>query len=107
MFFANKLDYLVQYKAWCLNNGNHYTRLRGAADWNGKIIWKMRTELAIQWEIVEEEIPQLFSALSDSVRQILGDLKRTILGASEKPPSCLLAGSNRDLQTFAKAAPAG
>ena len=77
---ANKLNYSAQYKAWCLNNGNHWTAKRQAEDWNAKIIWKMRTELALQWEIVEEEIPALFSALSESVNEIMADSKEVILG---------------------------
>lgn len=92
---ANKLDYSAQYKAWCLNNGNHSTAKRQAEDWNAKIIWKMRTELALQWEIVEEEIPTLFSTLSNFVNEIIADLKEVILGTHDPPQTRLLFYSNK------------
>lgn len=87
---ANKFDYLVQYNAWCRNDGNYYTLKRGEQDWNAKIMWKMRTELDFQWDIVQEDIPNLFSDLSNSVTEILADLKRTIIGGSENRLSRLI-----------------
>ena len=71
---------VAQYKAWYVNDGHHCTPKRGRQDWNAKIIWKMRSELAFQWDIVEEEIPELFSALSADVEAALADMKVTILG---------------------------
>ncbi|KAG7284045.1 hypothetical protein NEMBOFW57_010405 [Staphylotrichum longicolle] len=56
-----------QYSAWCGNNGRHSTTKR-TADWNAKIIWKMRAELDFQWDIVEEEIGTVFGELLATVR---------------------------------------
>lgn len=46
------------------------------------IIWKMRTELAYQWELVEDEINVVYEWLGDSVRGLLNELKQTIIGKS-------------------------
>ncbi|KAJ9136605.1 Ras GTPase family protein [Pleurostoma richardsiae] len=69
----------TQYKAWCLNNGDHETAKRGRVDWNAKIIWKMRTELEFQWDIVEEEISSLFGDLLTKLKSLLNSVKETIL----------------------------
>ncbi|RYP05881.1 hypothetical protein DL765_009691 [Monosporascus sp. GIB2] len=66
---------VVQYYAWCLNKGDHATPSRSREDWNAKIIWKMRMELAYQWDLVEDEIPSLFESLLDTIKSELGYLK--------------------------------
>lgn len=53
---------LVQYSAWCANNGKHRTKLINT-DWNAKIIWKMRLELEFAWEIVKDEVGAVFNTL--------------------------------------------
>lgn len=43
----------------------------------------MKTELAYQWDLVEDEIPELYSTLSCSIKQILQDLMDKVLGAAK------------------------
>ncbi|KAF5688802.1 hypothetical protein FCIRC_1708 [Fusarium circinatum] len=57
------MSFFGQYNAWCLNNGDHQTLNRGHENWNAKIIWKMRMELESQWDLMEEEVTDVFSAL--------------------------------------------
>lgn len=40
----------------------------------------MRSELAFQWDIVEEDIPALFAALTADVGAALEDVKAAVLG---------------------------
>lgn len=76
------LLHLAQYNAWCLNNGNHSTLKRGHEDWNRQIIWKMRSDLAFQWGLVEDEVTDVFSPLLVAVRTMLLDLKQVVLRES-------------------------
>jgi len=76
------LFHLAQYNAWCLNNGNHQTPKRGHEDWNRQIIWKMRSDLAFQWGLVEDEVTDVFSPLLVGVRTALLDLKQVVLRES-------------------------
>ena len=69
----------VESESWCRNDGDYETEHR-RENWNARIIWKMRTDLAFQWDLVEEDIPELYGALTESVRTALADLKDTILG---------------------------
>ncbi|CEI60224.1 unnamed protein product [Fusarium venenatum] len=64
-----------QYNAWCLRNGDHQTPKRGHENWNAKIIWKMRMELEGQWDLVEEEVPEAFAAISNRVNDLLNSFK--------------------------------
>ncbi|KAH7190559.1 hypothetical protein BKA60DRAFT_626321 [Fusarium oxysporum] len=64
-----------QYNAWCLNYGDHQTPKRGRENWNAKIIWKMRMELEGQWDIVEEEVTDVFSAVLHGAMSLLDSLK--------------------------------
>ncbi|RYP61155.1 hypothetical protein DL769_007837 [Monosporascus sp. CRB-8-3] len=93
---------IVQYYAWCLNNGDHATPSRSREDWNAKIIWKMRMELDYQWDLVEDEIPSLFESLLDTIKSELGYLKDQIGSKSalertqiESSPSLYAADSAR------------
>ncbi len=70
----------MQYNAWCRNDGNHSTLNRGHVDWNADIIWKMRTELELEWDIVQGEISTLFAGLLTEIKSLLGGLKETLLG---------------------------
>ncbi|KAF4493723.1 hypothetical protein FAGAP_10157 [Fusarium agapanthi] len=72
------MTFFGQYNAWCLNNGDHQTLKRGHENWNAKIIWKMRMELESQWDLMEEEVTDVFSSLLDGVRNILDQLKPSV-----------------------------
>jgi hypothetical protein len=53
----------VEHSQFCLNYGKG-TRISGKhINWNSEIIWKMRTELDFQWDLLEEEIPKVLTAL--------------------------------------------
>ncbi|KAM0549484.1 hypothetical protein ACHAPJ_009300 [Fusarium lateritium] len=68
----------TQYNAWCLNNGDHQTLKRGHENWNAKIIWKMRMELEGQWDLVEDEVSEVFSALLDGAKSLLDSFKSSL-----------------------------
>ena len=48
---------------------------RGHENWNSKIIWKMRMELECQWDLVEEEVSDVFTQLLDAMKKSLESLK--------------------------------
>jgi hypothetical protein len=81
--------YIAQYNAWCLNNGDHETPKRSYVNWNAELIWKMRTELAYQWDLLEDEIPIVFEKLLQSIKRPLLNLKSFIRGKSGKAPQNL------------------
>ncbi|KFY49525.1 hypothetical protein V496_09946 [Pseudogymnoascus sp. VKM F-4515 (FW-2607)] len=58
----------IGYNAWCRHDGYHYTEKRGKVNWNAELIWKMRMEMAFQWETLEEDIPTLFKDLLQSAK---------------------------------------
>ncbi|KAH8703638.1 hypothetical protein BGW36DRAFT_287095 [Talaromyces proteolyticus] len=64
-----------QYNAWCLNNGDHATSKRGHVNWNGELNWKMRSELAYQWELFEDDIVNEFKDLLACLKGNLKDLE--------------------------------
>ncbi|KAM0295277.1 hypothetical protein ACHAPM_010802 [Fusarium culmorum] len=72
------MTFFAQYNAWCLNNGVHETLKRGHENWNAKIIWKMRMELEGQWDLVEEEVSDVFAALLDGVKSRLESFKSSL-----------------------------
>jgi hypothetical protein len=53
---------------------------RGHENWNAKIIWKMRMELESQWDLVEEEVSDGFSAMLDTAKGLLEALKLGLQG---------------------------
>lgn len=53
--------------------------MRDHVNWNSQIIWKMRSELAFQWDLVEEEIPALFEAVNKSVNEALCKVRDTMI----------------------------
>lgn len=71
---------VAQYNAWCRHDGSHYTEKRGEVNWNAELIWKMRMEMAFQWDILEESIPQLFQDLLQSARAPLLALQSEMRG---------------------------
>ncbi|KAH7193897.1 uncharacterized protein B0J16DRAFT_395906 [Fusarium flagelliforme] len=74
----NPNDFTAQYNAWCLNNGDHQTLKRGHENWNAKIIWKMRMELEGQWDLVEEEVSDVFTQLLEATKKRLDSLKSSL-----------------------------
>ncbi|CAG7563209.1 unnamed protein product, partial [Fusarium equiseti] len=74
----NSNDVAAQYNAWCLNNGDHQTMKRGHENWNAKIIWKMRMELEGQWDLVEEEVSDVFTELLEAMKNRLDSLKTSL-----------------------------
>ncbi|KFY06936.1 hypothetical protein V492_07602 [Pseudogymnoascus sp. VKM F-4246] len=74
------LTLLAQYNAWCRHDGCHYTEKRGNVNWNAELIWKMRMEMAFQWETLEEDIPTLFKNLLQSAQAPLRALQSEITG---------------------------
>lgn len=81
----------AQYNAWCLNNGDHYTAKRGAVNWNQELIWKMRSELDFQWEVVEEEMAEIFEELLHKLESELDGFK-VFLKSTKIPQSYLRLG---------------
>lgn len=53
---------------------------RGHENWNAKIIWKMRMELEGQWDLVEEEVSDVFAALFNGVKSLLHSFKSSLQG---------------------------
>lgn len=53
---------------------------RGHENWNAKIIWKMRMELEGQWDLVEEEVSDVFAALLKDVKSLLDSFKSSLYG---------------------------
>ena len=81
---ANKFQWhTTQYNAWCRNNGTHQTEKRGFVCWNSQIIWKMKTELDYAWDILEEEITELFDDLTRGISNNLGTFKQTVQNRNE------------------------
>ncbi|KFY44996.1 hypothetical protein V494_01204 [Pseudogymnoascus sp. VKM F-4513 (FW-928)] len=66
------------YNAWCRHDGCHYTEKRGNVNWNAELIWRMRMEMAFQWETLEEDIPTLFNNLLQSAQAPLRALQSEI-----------------------------
>jgi hypothetical protein len=49
-------------------------------NWNADLIWKMRMEMAFQWETLEEDIPTLFKDLLQSAKAPLLALQSEMRG---------------------------
>ena len=78
--WVTDLNYsIAQYNAWCKNNGNHKTQLKGS-NWNAELIWKMKMELEYQWDLLEEDIPSMFEKLLDSIKDRLANLQDAMRG---------------------------
>ncbi|KAI1870179.1 hypothetical protein JX265_006349 [Neoarthrinium moseri] len=99
--YADNDSDIAQYYAFCLNNGHHVTSMREREDWNAKILWKMRMELEYQWDLVEDELPQLFTSVMDTVRIELVYLKDQIQNSSStKICSILLEGVDARMRSI-------
>ncbi|OQD86148.1 hypothetical protein PENANT_c008G00195 [Penicillium antarcticum] len=67
---------LVEHTQLCLNYGKGISSTTGQqVNWNSEIVWKMRTELEFQWDLLVEGIPKLFANLSALNMINLRDLK--------------------------------
>lgn len=86
----------AQYNAWCRNNGSHETQKRGFVNWNQELIWKMRSELEYQWDILEDEVPRVFDELLETLRMGLEDLKSHIKSTTSL---CILVQNSHSLLT--------
>jgi hypothetical protein len=73
----------VTYQAWCRRHGDYETPAQVHVNWNAELIWKMRTELAYQWDILEGEVQDVFKDLLLLIKGSLLDLKSTIQGESK------------------------
>ncbi|KAL3965416.1 hypothetical protein ACCO45_002420 [Purpureocillium lilacinum] len=76
----------AQINAWCLHNGHHQTARKPRENWNANIIWKMRTELETQWELLEEEAVDVLSAVIEGSKRHLESVKESV--RSEAPRDC-------------------
>ncbi|KAI9739991.1 MAG: hypothetical protein M1818_005047 [Claussenomyces sp. TS43310] len=72
-----------QYNSWCLHDGGNSTLKRSRVNWNAQLIWKMRIEMAYQWDIVENEIPVVFEKLFDALKVRLLHLKTSVQGEAK------------------------
>jgi hypothetical protein len=70
------------YNVFCGRDGDHSTPAQGYVNWNQELIWKMRTELELQWEILEEEMVEELRTLEELLITELNDLKDrfTVIG---------------------------
>lgn len=80
VLFGDHTDSTAQYNAWCLNNGHHFTGKRGEVNWNQDLIWKMKSELEFQWELVEEEVVRVINELLGSLIVAMKSLQASIAG---------------------------
>jgi hypothetical protein len=67
------------YASWCRRNGDHSTTAHQNVNWNTEIIWKMCIETALQWELLEDEIPTVFEKLAKDLRKALTEFKENAI----------------------------
>lgn len=77
----------MTYKAFCSRNGHHETAKRPREDWNAKILWKMRMELAYQWDLVRDEVSDVFTRLQEIAATQMKGLQDTVKGAINPVPA--------------------
>ncbi|PQE22018.1 Dynamin GTPase domain protein [Rutstroemia sp. NJR-2017a BBW] len=88
----------ASYRAFCRNDGDHWTNAVGKANWNAEIIVKMRLDLMPRWQEWEEEIPVLFSDLLAIVKYELDALKKSV--AAVKSGRSMANGITFSFQDF-------
>jgi len=49
----------------------------GQVRWNREIIWKMQSELAFSWDLLEEEVPNIYDSLKSDITKELETFKST------------------------------
>ncbi|GAM43807.1 hypothetical protein TCE0_060f18920 [Talaromyces pinophilus] len=74
----------AKYDTWCMKNGNPSPQGSDHVNWNGEFIWKMRSELAIEWDIFEQEIPIIFKDLLRRLKKCLEDVGTYLGGLNPK-----------------------
>jgi hypothetical protein len=79
---STDIIYAAQYNAWCINDGVHQTPRRRFVNWNAELVWKMRSELEYQWDLVEDEIPIVFRGLVQATKAPLEFLESLIRSES-------------------------
>ncbi|TEY79928.1 hypothetical protein BOTCAL_0040g00200 [Botryotinia calthae] len=74
------------YNAWCRNNGEHTTVAQGYRNWNAEIVERMRVELKMKWDLLEEKIPINMENLLQEVKDQLQNLETQIEGQGRSTP---------------------
>ena len=64
--------------------------MKKETNWNALIIWKMRTELELAWDIVKEQVPTVLQRVLDGASALLVSLQTTV---QEAAGTCSGAGS--------------
>lgn len=65
---------------------------RGPVNWNRELIWKMRTELEYQWDLLEETILTSFEDLLDTVKRHFREVESLLESMSIDPVPQLMYG---------------
>ena len=68
----------ASYNAFVRNDGTHTTPKVGHRRWNNEMLWKMREELQLPWNIIGEEIPNELRQLKEYTKGQLEQLAETI-----------------------------
>lgn len=58
-----------------MHDGENETPKRAYMNWNAEFLWKMRMELAFQWDMLEDEVQAVFDKLLGTVRWELLHMK--------------------------------
>ena len=66
------------YDAFVRNDGTHWTPAVGSRRWNNEMLWKMREELQLPWNIIEEEIPSELGKLKEYTKNQLEQLAEAV-----------------------------
>jgi hypothetical protein len=67
-----------------MHEGDNSTPKRKHVNWNSELLWKMRMELAYQWDMLEDEVQVVFEKLMGVVRGDLLYMKVLFSGKSGK-----------------------
>jgi len=86
----------TQYRSWCMHEGDNSTSKRKHVNWNSELLWKMRMELAYQWDMLEDEVQVVFEKLMGVVRGDLLYMK--VLFSEKRLPVTLLDGIDFRIQ---------
>ncbi|KAK6604057.1 hypothetical protein H4I95_05960 [Botrytis cinerea] len=81
-------EYSIEsYNAWCRNNGEHTTAARSYRNWNAEIVERMRVELKMKWDLLEEKIPINMESLLQELKDQLQNLETQIEGQDRSTPT--------------------
>ncbi|KAL1896098.1 hypothetical protein Sste5346_004838 [Sporothrix stenoceras] len=76
------------------------------SNWNTKVLWKMRSEIEYQWDLIEEATENLFAELERAVSEHLKKLEEYIQNVQASPDHALLVDLvkyNHDMLQYALA----